>query len=100
MQPVHVVKFANQANRLYARFRVLPLEQAYASPSWLQLRLASSAHLARGSPHRGVVRSQTVDFGPPHSATTHASATDFPCEPDDDPGARGIAARSLYVPQQ
>src|SRR4051812_31009569 len=100
MQAVHVVKFPNQANRLYAHCRVLLLEQAYASPSWLQWLLASTVHLAPGSPRTVFERNQTVSFRLPRSATTQASTTDFPFEPDDDPGARGIAVRSIFVPQQ
>src|SRR3954447_12886349 len=100
MQPGRAVQFVNQANPPYARDRLLLLWRLPDGPSAFGRDLASTVHLAPGSPRTVFERSQTVNFRPPHSATTHASTTDFPCEPDDDPGARGIAAQSIFVPQQ
>ena len=99
MQQLHAVQVVSRARGVYDRSRVLLLERSYDSPPWLELLPASTSRLALGLRRTVFERSQTALLRLAHSHSIRALTTDFPSARGDDPGAHGIAVRTVCVLQ-
>src|SRR6476620_2889017 len=99
MQQLHAVQVVSRARGLYDSSRVLLLEPPYDSAPWLELLPAGTSRLALGLRRTVFERSQTAHLRLAHSRSIGARTTDFPSALGDDPGAHGIAVRTVCVLQ-